>query len=194
MRQELADQDADLLSGQVNPTLIAWITELNLPGAQPPTVWRRAPEQPDLLALATLDETLFKVGYEPTEALVEERYGKGYRRVAKPAPPPPGAEPEAEDDPAFAEGPDDAVSAIADRLARDAAGAQDALLDAIRAEVEAAASFADLEVRLARLSGALPVRPIAEKLGPAFALAYLVGAADVAPAAGDAGPAGQVEE
>jgi len=53
------------------------------------------------------------------------------------------------------------------------------LLDAIRGEVEAAVSFSDLESRLARLSGALPVRPIAEKLGPAFALAYLAAAAEV---------------
>jgi hypothetical protein len=51
--------------------------------------------------------------------------------------------------------------------------------------VEQAASFADLELRLARLSGALPVRPIAEKLGPAFALAYLVGAKHVDDQAGE---------
>jgi phage gp29-like protein len=192
VRQELADQDADLLSGQLNATLLAWITEINMPGAQPPTVWRKAPEQPDLLALAKLDETLFKVGYEPTEELVKERYGEGYRKVEKPKPPPmvpPGQRPPppgAEDDPEaeFAEGPEDAVTAIADRLARDAEGAQAELLDAVRAEVDAAADFADLELRLARLSGALPVRPIAEKLGPAFALAYLVGAKHVDDQAG----------
>jgi phage gp29-like protein len=190
VRRELADADADLLSGQLNATLLAWITELNLPGAAPPTVWRRAPDAPDLQALAELDKTLFAIGYEPSEELVRERYGDGYRRVLRPAPPapPPGAPPPPEEDaeaPGFAEGPEDAVSAIADRLARDAAGAQEELLDAVRAEVEQAASFADLELRLARLSGALPVRPIAEKLGPAFALAYLVGAKHVDDQAGE---------
>jgi hypothetical protein len=180
VRQELADQDADLLSGTLNATLMTWLTEINFPGAAaPPTVWRRAPEAVDLQAMATLDETLFKVGYEPTEQLVAERYGAGYRRIARATPPvPPPAEPPL--DPAFAEeGPEEPVAALAARLARDASGAQAELLDAVRAEVEAATSFADLEARLTRLSGALPVRPLAQKLGPAFALSYLVGAGDV---------------
>jgi len=101
VRQELADQDAGLLSAELNATLATWITEVNLPGAQPPTIWRRAPEAPDLVALAKLDESLFKVGYEPTEQLVEERYGPGYRRIAaKPAAPtvaPPATNPPAID-------------------------------------------------------------------------------------------------
>lgn len=190
VRQELADADADLLSGELNTSLLAWITELNMPGAAPPTVWRQAPEQPDLKALVEIDKTLFEIGYEPTEERVKERYGEGYQRVRGQGSGAGGQKPGArvqdaggngpEDDPAFAEeGPEDAVSAMAGRLARDAAGAQEELLDAIRGEVEAATSFADLEIRLARLSGALPVRPIAEKLGPAFALAYLVGASKV---------------
>jgi phage gp29-like protein len=179
VRQELADQDADLLSGELNATLMRWITELNVPGAAPPTVWRRAPEEPDLLAMAELDRKLFDIGYEPTEESVRTRYGEGYRRVQRPAST--GQQPpQDEADPAFAEdGPEEPVNALADRLARDANGAQQALLDAVRAEVEAATSFAELETRLARLAGALPVRPIAEKLAPAFAAAYWAAAAEV---------------
>lgn len=188
VRQELADQDADLLSDILNAQLMTWLAEINFPGAAAPTVYRRAPEAIDLQAMAKLDETLFKVGYEPTEQLVAERYGPGYRRVTRtpPAVPPssvPGGDPTETDaaiDPAFAEdGPEEPVAALAARLARDASGAQAELLGAVRAEVDAATSFADLEARLTRLSGALPVRPLAQKLGPAFALAYLVGAADV---------------
>jgi phage gp29-like protein len=183
VRQELADQDADLLSGILNAQLLTWLTEINAPGAAPPTVWRRAPESVDLQAMAKLDETLFKVGYEPTEQLVAERYGPGYRRIQRTRLAVPGGDPTETDaaiDPAFAEqGPEEPVAALAARLARDASGAQAELLDAVRAEVEAATSFADLEARLTRLSGALPVRPLAQKLGPAFALSYLVGAADV---------------
>lgn len=178
VRGELADQDADLLSAELNNTLLAWITEFNLPGAQPPSIDRAASEQPDLKARSELDERLFKVGFEPTEDYIAETYGPGYRRIQ--SRPPAMPEPEPGADPAFAEGPEDPVAGIAARLAADAAGAQDDLMGAIRDEVDAAVSFADLEIRLARLSGALPVRPIAEKLGPAFALAYLVGAADVA--------------
>jgi hypothetical protein len=71
------------------------------------------------------------------------------------------------------------VSTLAERLARDAEGAQQQLLDAVRAEVEAASTFAELETRLARLAGALPVRPLAERLAPAFAAAYWAAAAEV---------------
>ena len=178
VREELASQDADLLSDILNAQLMTWLAEINFPGAAAPTVHRRAPEAIDLQAMAKLDESLFKVGYEPTEQLVAERYGPGYRRVARASPPPAIAP--TDPDPAFAEdGPEEPVAALAARLARDASGAQAELLDAVRAEVEAATSFADLEARLTRLSGALPVRPLAQKLGPAFALSYLVGAADV---------------
>lgn len=176
VRQELADADADLLSAELNDTLLRWLTELNLPGAAPPTVWRRAPEAVDLAAMAKLDESLFKVGYEPTEALVQERYGDGYRRIATRRP---GAPP-TEAPPAFAEG--DAASVadrLADRLERDAGAAQAAMLAAVRAEVEAAADFADLETRLLRLSAAMPVGPLAEALTPAMMLAHLAGRSDV---------------
>jgi phage gp29-like protein len=184
VRQELADADAALLSNTLNATLVRWITEMNFPGAAPPTVWRRAPEQPDLLALAELDKKLFEVGYEPTEEHVRTRFGEGYRRIQRTPPQVPGGDPTETDavaNPAFAEdGPEDRVNALAERLARDGADAQAELLDAVRAEVEAAASFADLEMRLARLSGALPVRPLAAKLAPAFAAAYWAAAAEVA--------------
>jgi phage gp29-like protein len=177
VRIELADADADLLSSELQP-LLDWITEINLPGAQPPRVWRRRKEEPDLVARAKLDETLFKVGFEPTEEYVAETYGPHYRRIARPAAGAPTPQP-GEDDPDFAEGPEDPVNAIADRLSLDAEGAQQELLDVIRSEVEQAASFAELETRLTRLSGALPVRGLAEKLGPAFVLAYLSAAKSV---------------
>jgi phage gp29-like protein len=169
VRQELADADADWLSAELNTSLLAWITEINLPGARPPAVWRRAPDATDLEQRTRIDEALFRIGYVPEEGYVAETYGPGYRRLAPAAPPvPPG--------PAFAEGPEDPVAALTARLAGDAAAAQALLLDAVRAETEAAQSLPELEQRLARLAGALPVRALAEKLGPAFALAYLAGA------------------
>lgn len=178
VRQELADADAGLLSAELNDTLLTWLTELNFPGAAPPTVWRRAPEAVDLAALAKLDESLFKVGYEPTEELVQERYGDGYRRIAT-RPPAPLPDPTAPP-PAFAEGaPSAATDRMADRLERDAAAAQAALLAAVRAEFDVATSFADLEERLLRLSGAMPVGRLVEALTPAFMVAHLAGRSDV---------------
>ncbi len=175
VRGELADADADMLSEELNETLARWITELNLPGAAVPGIWRPAPEEPDLLAAATLDEKLFKVGYEPSEELVLERYGQGYRRIAGAPPatlPPP---------PAFAEGADpaDIPEALADALARRAGPAQGAMLAAIRAEVAAAADFADLETRLLRLSATMPISGLVEQLTPAFMVAHLAGRSDV---------------
>jgi phage gp29-like protein len=172
VRTELADADADMLSEELNESLLRWMVELNLPGAAQPMVWRKAPEEPDLLADATLDEKLFKVGYEPTEELVLERYGPGYRRIAgsKPATPPPE----------FAEGEDPATipEALADQLARRGAPAQAAMLAAIRAEVSAAVDFADLEMRLLRLSAAMPVGRLVEELTPALIVGHLAGRSD----------------
>jgi len=185
VRDELADADADLLSAELNATLLTWITEVNLPGVAPPKIWRRKVEAPDLAATAQLDKTLFDMGWERDEASLTEIYGPGYRRKPKPAPlkPQPGAEgdaPEEAGDPApeFAE-PTEAPELLADRLARDAAVPQGAILDAIRSEVALATSFADLEERLLRLSAAMPLAPLAEALDQAFAVAHLAGRADV---------------
>jgi phage gp29-like protein len=172
VRTELADADADMLSEELNESLLRWMVELNLPGAAQPMVWRKAPQEPDLLADATLDEKLFKVGYEPTEKLVLERYGPGYQRITggKPATPPP----------AFAEGDDPATipEALADQLVRRGAPAQAAMLAAIRNEVLAAVNFADLETRLLRLSAAMPVGRLVDEMTPALIVGHLAGRSD----------------
>jgi phage gp29-like protein len=175
VRDELADQDADLLSAELNSSLLTWMTELNLPGAAPPTIWRRKADEPDLKARSELDMNLFKVGFEPTDAYVLETYGPGYRRRVGGAPPI-----GAGDVPAFADpSPVDVTDQMSDRLARDAAGAQAAILAAVRAEVQSATSFADLEERLLRLSAAMPVGRLADALTPAMMLAFLAGRSDV---------------
>ncbi|MCA3359197.1 MAG: DUF935 family protein [Roseomonas sp.] len=173
VRTELADADADMLSEELNESLLRWIVDLNLPGAAMPSVWRKAPEEPDLLADATLDEKLFAIGYVPSEDLVRERYGEGYQRIA-------GGRPSAAPPPAFAEGDDPATipEALAEQLARRGGPAQAAMLAAIRAEVSAAVDFADLETRLLRLSAAMPVGRLVEELTPALIVGHLAGRAD----------------
>jgi len=52
------------------------------------------------------------------------------------------------------------------------------LLAAIRAEVSAAADFADLETRLLRLSAAMPVGRLVEELTPALIVGHLAGRSD----------------
>lgn len=178
VRSELADADADLLSGDLNETLLTWITEVNIPGAQPPTIWRRKPDEPDLQARATLDETLFKIGFEPTDAYVAETYGPGYRRIARPAPAAPAPVP-APIDAAFAEATPGAAEQMAARLERDGAAAQAQILAALRGQVQVATSFADLEERLLRLSSTMPIAGLVDRLAPAFAAAHLAGVSDV---------------
>lgn len=174
VRQEVADADADLLSAELAP-LLEWITTINLPGAATPRLWRRKPEEPDLAARAKLDESLFKVGYEPTESYVTETYGPGYRRIAaKPAAPQmPSA------DFAAGDATPPAPERIAAMLAREAEGAQQAMLAAVQAEVNAATSFEDLDERLLRLSAVMPIGPLALAMTQAMALAGLAGQADV---------------
>jgi len=75
VRLELVQADADLLSATLNGTIVKWITEFNVPGATPPRVWRKVEEQKDLGAVATRDKTIFDMGFEPSEAYINETYG-----------------------------------------------------------------------------------------------------------------------
>jgi phage gp29-like protein len=75
VRLELVQADSDMLSGTLNKTLVAWITELNCPGATPPRVWRKVEEQKDLGAVATRDKTIFDMGFKPSLAYINETYG-----------------------------------------------------------------------------------------------------------------------
>ncbi|WP_338665003.1 DUF935 family protein [Pararoseomonas sp. SCSIO 73927] len=187
VRQELADGDADLLSAELKSQVVRWIVELNLPGAAVPDIWRRAPEQVDLKAQSDLDKALFDMGFEPTDAHVSETYGDHYQRKAAPEPPAPprvAGPPQlrlVEHARADGAGPLDELVA---RLAVAAAPSQEAVLNAIRREVEMASSYEDLEQRFLRLSAALPIEGLAQALQPVLLLANLTGRDAVGQAAG----------
>lgn len=78
VRLEITKADADLLSATLNNTLCRWITELNVPGASPPTIWRIFEEQEDLERRSTRDKTLFDMGYKLKPDAVKEIYGDYY--------------------------------------------------------------------------------------------------------------------
>jgi phage gp29-like protein len=78
VRLELSKADSDLLSATLNETYCVWVTELNVPGAKPPTVWRVFEEQEDLEKRSNRDKTLFDMGYRLKLEKVEEVYGEGY--------------------------------------------------------------------------------------------------------------------
>lgn len=127
VRLELVAADADLLSATLNETLLTWITELNVPGAIPPKVWREVKPSEDMKARAERDRALSVLGFRPTLQSVQETYGGEWEAIpgfgagkggagAQPAMP-------GSDASAFAEGegfPDqDALDAAVDSLPGD---------------------------------------------------------------------------
>lgn len=75
VRLELVAADADLLSATLNQTLLTWITELNVPGAIPPKVWRDVKPAEDQTARSERDKNLGTLGYRPTLKSLTEAYG-----------------------------------------------------------------------------------------------------------------------
>lgn len=85
VRMELVQADADLLSATLNHTLCRWIAEYNVPGANPPTVWREADSTEDLKARAERDKTLFDMGFKPSLEYINETYGGEWTEAPPPA-------------------------------------------------------------------------------------------------------------
>ena len=101
LRIELIKADADLLSATLQETLVAWIVELNMPGAKPPRVWREVTEETDLKAMAERDKLLVEMGFVPSEDYVRETYGGDWTFRGPSAALPQAGQPPS---PAFAEG------------------------------------------------------------------------------------------
>jgi phage gp29-like protein len=77
----LAKFDSDRISTAPLRELSGWITELNVPGAKPPTIWRNFPElndAEDLNARVNRDNTLNAIGYKIKPEAVKEVYGDIY--------------------------------------------------------------------------------------------------------------------
>jgi phage gp29-like protein len=86
VRMELVQADADMLSATLNHTLCQWITEYNVPGANPPTVWREADSTEDLKARSERDKNLWDMGFRPSLEYINETYGGEW--IEAPAPKP----------------------------------------------------------------------------------------------------------
>lgn len=83
VRLELVQFDADMLSATLNRTLVKWITEYNVPGATPPTVWRKIVEAEDIKMRAERDQILFNMGMRPDDLYQSENY-PGWKLKAEP--------------------------------------------------------------------------------------------------------------
>jgi phage gp29-like protein len=166
VRLELVQADSDLLSSTINKSLATWITELNLPGATPPRVWRKVEEQKDLGAVATRDKTIFGMGFRPTLAYIQETYGGEWTDNGRP--PVVAAQPGV----AFAEG---AAAPMTSRLDAATTPAWNAVLDHIQTLVENADSLDALQTALTDAYGGLPLDDLRTIMETAFAVAQLAG-------------------
>jgi phage gp29-like protein len=89
VRLELVKADADLLSSGPMKLLSAWITEFNVPGAKPPSIYRIVEEAQDLSALAERDSKIAAMGFKPTLKYITDTYGGEWVEVTpRPAPGP----------------------------------------------------------------------------------------------------------
>lgn len=180
VRGELTDADCDLLSDTLNETLCRWITELNVPGATPPTIWREAPEDEDALIgrrqkQAETDRAYYDMGYRISDEVLDAEFGGRYVPDSRPRVAAPGSAPTT-----FAEGDDrDAVDDLAEQLDTAAAPAMDDWINEIRRIIETSASIPQAIERLEQLYPELSPDGLAGVIGDALAVADLTGRAEV---------------
>jgi len=176
VRLELVQADADLLSATLNGTIVKWITEINVPGATPPRVWRKVEEQKDLGAVATRDKTIFDMGFRPTLAYITETYGGEWTEIPLTPTIVPGTASGLTA--AFAE--NSQASSPGSQMDDDSTVAWDAVMAHITDLVTSADSLPALQATLTDAYGELPLDDLRKIMAQAFQLAALTGMADVA--------------
>jgi phage gp29-like protein len=205
VRDDVVNEDADLLCESFNTGPVQWWTEFNFPGAKPPRVWRRAEDDTDLKPIADRDKVLFDMGYEPTPQYMKETYGEGFQKKKKPEAKPgarrvDGIDEAADDDapPAEAELAERGVCPIHGRrhsAAELAEGARepdaiDELVDSMLAEWEPAmapviepllalaetcSSFDEFRRRLPELAGAMDTKKLEDLMARGAFAARIAG-------------------
>lgn len=193
--EAIIDDDADALSETFNDTLIRWITELNWPGATPPSVWRPRPsneKDEEALkksrherqrgAVGLLNE-LRRQGFEPDDveawlADVMETPVTGFSRQDLAASPAADALTTAFADAAAArEG--DPTSHLVDQVADLAGPALTGWIGTLRETLSGVKDYSHASQALLEAYGRLQPDPLGNILGDALALAELNGRADV---------------
>lgn len=183
VRLELVQFDADLLSATLNDTLVKWISEFNIPGATPPTVWRKVTEPEDLKLRAERDKILVDMGFRPSLNYVRDTYGGDWELAPIPAPAvvaptlPNAAKPDAA---SFSEpAPSITSDALSVRLETEAADAWDAVMGHLSDLVEQADSMEGLQKSITESYSGLPLDDLRQVMARALQVAALAGMADV---------------
>ncbi|MDN7533830.1 DUF935 domain-containing protein [Burkholderia orbicola] len=148
VRLGLTKGDSDLLSETLKSQLLDDICFYN--GLEPCQVYRNIRAAADLKSQSETDKNVAEMGFEPSEAYVQERYGEGWTK--KPAPAPSASGPTSGTRPAaapaaFAEPGDEAQNAIDAAIAAvPDTELQDALagiFEPLLAAIEGAATYED---------------------------------------------------
>jgi len=190
VRQDLVKADADLVCASFNATVARWLTEWNFPGAEPPKVWRRMEDEPDLKPQAERDEIISRIGFKPSLQYITETYGGEWVEAGagaggdRPPEPPGGGAELAEPEATGALGPD-AADELADQLEREGEALLDDLIEPVRRLVMEADSLEAIRDGLLELYPEMDASDLGALMQRAFAAADLAGRAEVEEGAGD---------
>jgi len=190
VRQDLVKADADLVCNSFNLTVARWLTAWNFPGANPPKVWRRIEEEPDLKAKADTYKTIFDMGFKPRLTMIEDEFGGEWEgRQTSPSTPADGQNSAAPPPAAwqFAENPQRPPHP-ADMQAQTLATLADAevakMIDQIRVMLEKASGLEQFKEMLLAAYGDLDSGGLVEAIGQAMAASHLAGRYDLAKGSG----------
>ena len=188
-------RDARQLAATAKEQLVEPITYFATGGkGECPRLKYLFPQLEDLDGRAERDGKVYALGYEPSEAYINETYeGEWTKRSALSTPPPaapdpqpPGAPGAGGDDPAFAEpkrSPDpsapDPSAELFDQVADAEAAAAELMLRPLRQLVDRATSLTQIRDGVAALFGEMSSDETAEVLWQAMALAEARGRADI---------------
>lgn len=81
VRLDLVKADADLVCQSFTRQVATWLTEWNFPGAGVPRVWRKVEPDEDLKTAAETDAAIKALGYTPSEAYIQQRYGSHWTKA-----------------------------------------------------------------------------------------------------------------
>lgn len=179
---DLRDGDAGIVESAINQ-LIRWTCEVNWPSSEPP-VWSMWDQESQDLLKAQRDKSNFEAGAKFTNAYWMRSYGYQDGDLVPEGVPIQGVL--TSTSASFAEG-----TATADPMAADVAQLDtvarpswDALIDALRKEVDAAKSLIDLQDRLIEIYANQDAAEMVQIMQAAYALAQLKGMVDAAAAKG----------
>ena len=81
VKADIAKSQSDIICQSFNMSVAKWLTDWNFPGAAYPQVWRRPKAKEDLKERSEIEKNLFDIGYRPTLADVQNRYGGEWEEV-----------------------------------------------------------------------------------------------------------------